>query len=155
MITTLSAPTSSHQSDHSILSDRVSIIEELYNKYCPILFSIISNIIPDTTAAKDTLVQVFLYVHHHLPHNNTVERTNNIWLLNVARDIAVDNLCKMQNDYQCDKNFKTLSLAEKTVFALFYFRSFSVSKIVELLHLPAGTVTRLLESAERKAKNQL
>jgi DNA-directed RNA polymerase specialized sigma subunit len=58
----------------------------------------------------------------------------------------------MQQDYPCDTNFKTLSLAEKTVFALYYFRSFSVNQIVEVLHLSNPIIEKLLRSAEVKAK---
>ena len=126
--------------------------EQLYDKYAPLLFSIITKIIPDNKKAEDTLVEVFLHLHKHLSDYNPAHNPFSIWLMNNARNIAIDNLCTMQENFTDNSNVKTLTLAEKTVFALHYFRSLSISEISEVLHVSTPLVEKLLHSAEVKTK---
>jgi DNA-directed RNA polymerase specialized sigma24 family protein len=130
----------------------VSSAEQVYDNYAPVMFSIITKIIPDNKKSEDTLAEVFLYVHTHLFDYNPRCNTFLVWLMNNARNIAINKLCNMQQGYPCDTNFKTLSLAEKSVYALYYFRSFSLSQIGEVLHLSNPIVEKLLGSAEAKVK---
>jgi DNA-directed RNA polymerase specialized sigma24 family protein len=129
--------------------------EELYDKYSPFLFSSITAIIANKQQAEKTLVEVFISLYNHLSDFNPKRNTFEVWLMNNARNTAIDNLCGTQKVYQCDANFKSLSLAEKTVFALFYFRTYTVKQIVDVLHLSAPVVEKLLQAAEAKAKKVL
>jgi hypothetical protein len=63
------------ESDKFKKQAEVSSAEQLYDKYAPFLFSIITKIIPDNKKAEDTLVEVFLYLHKHLSDHNPAYNT--------------------------------------------------------------------------------
>ncbi len=124
--------------------------EELYDKYSPALYYIVTSIIPDKRQAEETLVEIFVYLYKHSSDFNPQRNSFAVWLMNTARNIAIDNLCNTQQVYNCDENLKSLPLSEKTVFALFHFRAYTINQTADVLHLSVPLVQKLLQQAEAK-----
>ncbi len=128
-------------------------LDQLYDKYAPLLFSEIIKIIPDDQGREDALAEVFFYLHQHLSDFHPTNDFFAIRLINYVRRIAICNLCKMQADNRYCAPLETMTLGERTVFALHCFRSFSTSQIVAVLRLRHQTVVSLLHSAKMKVNH--
>jgi DNA-directed RNA polymerase specialized sigma subunit len=96
---------------------------------------------------------VFIYLYKNLNYFNPKQNTFPLWLRNNARNIAIEKLCSLQEDNLGNTSFKTLPLAEKTVFVLHHFRSYSMEEIAAMLPLSPLMVERLLQSAEAKIES--
>jgi RNA polymerase sigma-70 factor (ECF subfamily) len=67
-------------------------LEQLYDRYAPLLYSLINKIVNDKETAEETLSDVFVIVWRHIDQFDYT--TNNIytWLVTLARNKAVDVL---------------------------------------------------------------
>lgn len=67
-------------------------LEELYNRYSPLLFTVIKKISPDQGTAEQILLEVFVIIWRKIDkfdfHNGNVYS----WLVTLARNKAVDTL---------------------------------------------------------------
>ena len=140
------------ESDDLKEQSAVFSVREIYDKYSPLLFSTIKRVIPDNTQAEETLVEVFIELHNN--HQNLDLKQNALVriLINSARSKAIERLCRMQTTFNCSGAFKTFSNGEKTVFALFHFRKYSIEQIEKMFHLRQTIAEKLLQSAEFKIK---
>ncbi len=137
----------------SFLSGRTAYtasVEQLYDECAALVYSIITKFIEDKIQAEEILAEVFVHLYKDLSNYDAARGSFVVWLINTTRNLALDKLCAMQTDYQCNENFKNLPLAQKTVFALYYFRSYSITEIAEILHLPTHMCEKLLKAAEEK-----
>ncbi len=67
-------------------------LEQLYDRYAPLLYALINKIVNDKETAEETLSDVFVIVWRHIDQFDYT--TNNIytWLVTLARNKAVDVL---------------------------------------------------------------
>lgn len=72
-------------------------LEELYNRYSPILYTLIKRIVGELELAEDILCEVFVIIwkkidHYDFKHNNVYT-----WLVTLARNKAVDLMQRKRN----------------------------------------------------------
>ncbi len=67
-------------------------LEELYDRYSPLLFTIIKKIAPDQSTAEQILVDVFAIVWRKIDKFNFKNGNVYSWLVTLARNKAVDSL---------------------------------------------------------------
>jgi len=65
-------------------------LEELYDRYSPILYSLIKKIVEDKTKAEEVLVDVFVIVWESKEASNIPADNVYTWLITLARNKAVD-----------------------------------------------------------------
>jgi RNA polymerase sigma-70 factor (ECF subfamily) len=65
-------------------------LEELYDRYSPILYSLIKKIVEDKTKAEEVLVDVFVIVWESKNTSNIPADNVYTWLITLARNKAVD-----------------------------------------------------------------
>jgi RNA polymerase sigma-70 factor (ECF subfamily) len=65
-------------------------LEELYDRYSPILYSLIKKIVEDKTKAEEVLVDVFVIVWENKSSSNIPADNVYTWLITLARNKAVD-----------------------------------------------------------------
>ncbi len=65
-------------------------LEELYNRYSPILYSLIKKIVGDKTKAEEVLADVFILVWKKKNSSNISDANVYTWLITLARNKAVD-----------------------------------------------------------------
>lgn len=67
-------------------------LETLYNRYAPILYTLVKKIVGDQTASEETLIDVFAIIWQKSHYYD--ERSSNVycWLLTLARNKAIDTL---------------------------------------------------------------
>lgn len=67
-------------------------LEELYDRYSPLLYTIIKKIAPDQTAAEQILIEVFVIVWRKASKLNFQTENIYTWLVTLARNKAVDTV---------------------------------------------------------------
>jgi len=67
-------------------------LEELYDRYSPLLYTIIKKISPDQATAEQILVEVFVIIWRKINHFNFRSGSVYSWLVTLARNLAVDTL---------------------------------------------------------------
>ncbi len=65
-------------------------LEELYDRYSPILYSLIKKIVEDKTKAEEVLADVFVLVWKKKNSSNISDANVYTWLITLARNKAVD-----------------------------------------------------------------
>ncbi|RKY95454.1 MAG: hypothetical protein DRQ13_07070 [Ignavibacteriae bacterium] len=65
-------------------------LEELYDRYSPILYSLIKKIVEDKTKAEEVLADVFVLVWKKKNSSNFSDANVYTWLITLARNKAVD-----------------------------------------------------------------
>lgn len=74
-------------------------IEELYNRYSEILFSLIKKIVKDNSAAEDLLAEVFLIIWKNASKINFSKTSCFTWIVTLTRNRATDYI-KRQRGYE-------------------------------------------------------
>ncbi|MFA3782155.1 RNA polymerase sigma factor [Melioribacteraceae bacterium 4301-Me] len=67
-------------------------LEELYERYSPILYTIIKKISPDEPTARRLLIEVFVMVWRKIKKFDFASGNVYTWLITIARNKAVDQL---------------------------------------------------------------
>ncbi|NMB83406.1 MAG: sigma-70 family RNA polymerase sigma factor [Ignavibacteria bacterium] len=67
-------------------------LEELYDRYSPLLYTIIKKISPDQVTAEQILTEVFVIIWRKINHFNFRSGSVFSWLVTLARNLAVDAL---------------------------------------------------------------
>lgn len=96
-------------------------LEELYDRYSPLLYSLIKKIVPDQKITEIILVDVFAIVWNKIGKFNFKSGNVYSWLITLARNRAVDNLRRTRSsggeidvyDDQYENFFVIPSLEEK------------------------------------------
>ncbi len=151
--------------------------EYLYDNYSPALYGIILKIVKDEERAADVLQDSFLKIWKNIASYNGEKGTLFTWILNIARNTAID---KLRVEVKIDKVVKLDSVTEKelsnvavfnpvpalmdvrdivemllperkVVIDMVYFQGYTHEEVSEKLNLPLGTV----KSRIRKALQEL
>ena len=151
--------------------------EYLYDHYSSALYGIIFKILKDEDKSADTLQDTFLKIWKNILSYNREKGTLFTWMLNVARNTAIDKLrIEVKNEHlvQLDQVKEidltsatiidlpistvdlraivgTLIPEKKQVIELVYFQGYTHEQVSERLNLPLGTV----KSRIRRALNDL
>ncbi len=82
-------------------------LESLYNRYSPLLYTVIKKIVGDQALAEQVLVDVYVLVWQKIKAFD--ERTNNAycWLITLARNKAVDTLRRQRPDAADNYEYNT------------------------------------------------
>ncbi len=143
-------------------------LEDLYDRYGRIVFSVVFRIIQNTGEAEEIVQEVFLriWTSAHLIDNS--RGTLGPWLLTIARNLAIDYLrtarrrrqiyadgshqsllpsirvestaCFLTYSGQLRDAFDNLTQDQRTVIEFAYFEGLSQSEISERMQKPLGTV---------------
>lgn len=139
---------------------------ELYDKYSPALYGIISKIINDAIAAEDVLQEAFVKIWKNIDNYTEEKGTLFTWTLSIARHTAIDYLRSKQNKLRHQiQNSDTNEYIEnivpvqpentsfgyrniiaklepkyRQVLDLVYFFGYTQDEVSKILDLPLGTV---------------
>lgn len=151
----------------------------LYDHYSRALFNIIYQSVQDNALAEDVLQQVFVKIWKGIPQYNAGKGRLFTWMLNIARNQAIDTL----RSKQFNKDSKTISLPEnvyeqqattasirdagllkvleklpsesRRLLQLAYFSGYTQEEIARILELPLGTVKSRLRSIIIQLRKQV
>jgi len=73
-------------------SNNKSAFEYLYDHYAPPLYGIVCRIVKDETKAQDVLQDSFIKIWKNIGHYQPEKETLFTWILNAARNTAIDRL---------------------------------------------------------------
>ena len=152
----------------------------LYDKYAASLYGVISRMVTDPSASEDVLQEVFVKVWNHIGQYDESKGAFYTWLVNIARNAAIDHLRTMQRKvqlknqldlageymderplYQQAENLglKTsvakLEQKYRAVIDLLYFYGCTQEEAAKILNLPLGTVKTRARAALQVLRNQL
>lgn len=142
----------------------------LYNKYCGALYGVIIKLVKRTEIADDLLQDTFVKIWKHIDSYDSSKGTLYTWMLNIARNQALDylrsaNYRKQQLQVEIDlfshctasigntisnscpieySDFKNKALQLDSKYAevidLIYFYGWTQEQTAEILKLPLGTI---------------
>lgn len=163
-----------------IQSGDKNAFESLYDKYAGAIFSILLKIVPDEEKAEDLLQEAFVKVWTNAKDYNAVKGTIFTWILNIARNKAIDYLRKKSTvseirntvsnvdftgeNYQTQTNVDAIGVKDqleqlkpelKIIIVLSYFNGYTQEEIAEHLKLPLGTVKTRMRTAMQELKKLL
>ena len=150
----------------------------LYDNYSPALYNIILQVVPDSETASDILQEVFVTIWRKINMYDTSKGRLFTWMLNVARNMAIDML--RTKDWKNNKNnieitsaitfdsesivisvntdtigvkkaVEKLKRKHRVLIDLAFFKGFTHEEISGMEKLPLGTV----KSRMRKALMEL
>jgi RNA polymerase sigma factor (sigma-70 family) len=152
----------------------------LYDQYSPALYGVVKTIVRDEEQAKDLLQDIFVKVWKNLDSYDPKKGRLFTWLLNVARNTAIDalrarktrpaNAIRTDEDsvHIIDRQYRTeqpntdniglqdlvdkLRPERKELIDLVYFGGFTHEEAAETLNLPLGTVKTRVRSALQELK---
>ncbi|CAG5069646.1 ECF RNA polymerase sigma factor SigK [Dyadobacter sp. CECT 9623] len=165
-----------HQLVHLLKSNNREAFEFLYDNYSPSLYGVILKVVKSEETAADVLQDTFLKIWKNIDTYHSEKGTLFTWILNVARNTAID---KLRVEVKSEKLVKLHSIDEevyaslsfspahitmdlKTIVEgllperqalidLVYFQGYTHEEAAEYLCLPLGTV----KSRIRKALQEL
>lgn len=162
---------------NSLLNRNREVIKLLYERYSAAIYGIISNVIPDEEAAKETLQDVFIKIWNNGDKYDASKGKLFTWMVQIARNVAIDTLRSSQykkgnkteslpnsvsntaahseEQQECDPALRRvvsqLDESNRKIIELLYFEDYTQKEVSEELGLPLGTV----KSKVRKAIMQL
>jgi RNA polymerase sigma-70 factor (ECF subfamily) len=81
-------------------------LEQLYDRYTPLLYTLIKRIIPDKETAEDVLSEVFVIIWRHIDQFDFKSTNVYTWIVTLARNKAIDvknrNMGKVTEEYTED-----------------------------------------------------
>lgn len=151
-------------------------MEELYDRYSPALFGVISRIVGDSELAEDVLQEVFVKIWKNLPHYDASKGRLFTWMMNIARNSAIDMVRlkgykqaqKVQSldtavytDPKSEPNISEIGVRElveqlqpeqRKIIDLIYFKGYTQSEVSKTLSLPLGTIKSRVRIAMREMR---
>ena len=78
-------------------------LEELYDRYSPVLFTLINKIVQEKSAAEDLLSDIFVIIWQKI--NLFDSETGNVytWMINLARNKAIDYVKRKSNPEEMEE----------------------------------------------------
>jgi RNA polymerase sigma-70 factor (ECF subfamily) len=146
--------------------------EYLYDNYSTELFGIISNILSSQEIAEDALQETFIKVWNNMQTYDKTKGRLFTWLLNIARNTALDKLKSKHMKYQLQsveksiyainsaqstkqniehigikQNVEALKEDQKQIIEMAYYGGYTQEEIAKELNIPLGTVKTKMRSA--------
>lgn len=164
---------------HLLQEKNKQVIEQLYDQYGAVLFGIILKIVQSHELAEDVLQESFVKIWSHGSTYDATKGTIFTWMLNIARNTAIDKLRSVNNKKKAQVNdldqiLNTESLHPSTevsvdqigltelvegleekyreLIDLAYFKGYTQEEITQSLGLPLGTVKSRLRIALRELR---
>jgi RNA polymerase sigma-70 factor (ECF subfamily) len=151
--------------------------DTLYYTYSPTLFSVLYKFLKDRVLAEDALQNTFLKIWLHRESYDVLKGTPFTWMLNIARNEALDvlrskpyrerMLTGVLNDslfsshekeftrfdlFDLHKQLFILKPLERNILELCFLRGFTCREVSELLSLPIGTVKTSMQRSYKKLR---
>jgi len=146
---------------------------ELYDLYSSSLYGLVSRIIHSEETARDLLQDIFIKIWEHIYSYDPLKGTLFTWMLNIARNAAIDNLRKTKkagkseilsadNIVNIEKeqhhSIKTsllglkdlverLSPEQKLLIEYIYFNGYTQQEVADELGIPLGTIKTRIRNA--------
>lgn len=152
--------------------------EQLYDKYSAAINGILFKILNDEEQANDILQETFVKVWTNIKDYNSSKGTLFTWILNIARNKAIDLLRKKSTsneirntvsnvnfnleNHQTTFSVDAIGIKEminqlkpelQIIIHLTYFKGYTQEEIAEELKIPLGTVKTRVRSAMQELKN--
>ncbi|HQV05548.1 MAG: RNA polymerase sigma factor [Chitinophagaceae bacterium] len=147
--------------------------EELYDQYNAALYGIICKIVRSEEVSQDVLQDAFVKIWKHIHTYNPTKGSLFTWMLNIARNTAIDQLRKLKKENKVDiqtldfnvdmvnttapgKNENTIGVTalvqklpeeQKRLLEYIYFSGYTQKEVSEKLDIPLGTVKSRVRSA--------
>lgn len=160
-------------------SNNKAAFEYLYDHYAPALYGIVCKIVKDKNIAEDVMQDSFLKIWKNISLYNAGKGTLFTWILNVARNTAIDSIradAKFQyhlkwdlvseTDYvpamisnpsyhliDLNSGIKKLVAERKEIVELVYFAGYTHEEACEHLALPLGTVKSRIRTALQELRH--
>lgn len=151
--------------------------EELYRYYSPALYGVIRKIVRNEEAARDLLQDTFIKIWQRFAAYDPEKGRLFTWLLNIARNTAIDSLRRNQftqpmptnetilsvlgNRLEEEINQETMDMADQirllddnqqAILNLVYFFGYTQEEAAQALHIPLGTVKTRIRAALRRLR---
>lgn len=169
---------STHISDENIIrllkdgnKEGVSL---LYDKYAAVLFGVINRILQNTEASEEVLQDTILKIWNNAEKFDAAKGNLLTWSINIARNAAIDR-ARLKSfsrkstqiediSHQLEEAsinpetigladlVKKLSVDQKAIIDLIYFKGYTQSEAAEALDIPIGTVKSRLYAAIGKLR---
>jgi len=164
----------------ALINRRKEAYEFLYDEYSPGLYGVITRIIKDEAQAADILQDTFVNICQKIETYNPEKGSFFTWLLNIARNKAIDELRKKErkSKIHLDENIvsmdsfnsltnnyeiKTDTIGLRSIvddlkpdlremIELHYFNGLTQQEITDLKEMPLGTVKTKLRQAMQHLK---
>jgi RNA polymerase sigma factor (sigma-70 family) len=153
--------------------------EYLYDRYAPAIFAIVGKILKDQDKAADVTQDAFLKIWRNIKGYNSEKSTLFTWMLNVARNTAIDalrtdfkfknhlglevisnydlNVASASNSLDISMDVKslveTLEPQIREIVEMIYIQGYTHQETSEHLRLPLGTVKSRIRVSLREMKN--
>jgi len=152
----------------------------LYDNYSAAIYGVICKVVGDEDEAADVMQEAFIRIWRNIEQYNADKGRLFTWMLNVARNLAIDHIRSAQSR----KSSKTESLTESTplgapgytdaikidhvglnavldkltveqkkIIDMAYFQGYTQEEIAEELDMPLGTVKTRARAALMKLKH--
>jgi RNA polymerase sigma-70 factor (ECF subfamily) len=155
------------------------VIEQLYDQYSAALFGIVLKIVQSQELAEDVLQETFVKIWSNGSTYDAAKGTIFTWMLNIARNTAIDKLRSGNNKKKAQVNdldqiltserlhptaelsVDHIGVAElvdgleekyRELIDLVYFKGYTQEEITQNLGLPLGTVKSRLRIAMRELR---
>lgn len=156
--------------------------EVIYDRFSDALFGVLCKILPNEELAEDVLQEAFVKIWHNAQKYERSKGTIFTWMLNIARNLAIDKL----RSKQIINSNKTVSLADNVSMAeasqplpsderaeqvielinflspehqrlinLVYIEGYTQQEVSELLNIPLGTIKTRIRTALQQLKTTL
>jgi len=119
----------------------------LYDLYAPSVYGYITGIISDKIEAEAVLQKLFSSLSAEI-EQYTHKKSLLVWLINLSRNECISTLIRKNENTRAalvNNYVDTLSVLEKTVFALVYFKGLNIHEVAALLHVPLAKIGDIFE----------
>ena len=126
----------------------------LYDKYAPALMGFISRVVPAPSIAEEILQTTFMHAWHHVGSFNASGSSLFTWLMNTARQLAIDKgrLGQVQNLSQSNLVYEHANSngagtiipepVQNMIFNRVYYKGESCTKIAGELGIPVEEIKK-------------
>ncbi|RFS19840.1 RNA polymerase subunit sigma-70 [Chitinophaga silvatica] len=159
---------------HGLLARDEKLFSYIYDLYSPALFGVISKVLNDNAAANDVLQEVFLKIWRNADTYNEQKGRLFTWMLNVARNTAIDLLRsksfkqEQKTIYNTDdlhalkettpvlpindqlgfsQVLERLTKEQRQLIDLAYYKGCTQEEIARIMDVPLGTVKTRMRNA--------
>ncbi|MCB0652225.1 MAG: RNA polymerase sigma factor [Saprospiraceae bacterium] len=150
-----------------------SAFAELYDKYAPALYGVVSKIVRSEEIGRDVMQDAFVKIWKHIHSFNPEKGSIFTWMLNISRNTAIDKLRKLKKEgiveipnpdsdvgigkaQQTSIKINNIGLRElveklppeqKLMVDYIYFNGYTQQEVAEALGIPLGTVKTRIRTA--------